>query len=265
MDRTLSYRKHLENTAAKINTRNNIIQKLCGTTWGANASTLRTSALSLVYSVAEYCAPVWLNSCHVKTIDTKINETMRIISGCLKSTPLPWLPVLSHIAPSRIRREESLVRVYNRIVSNPHLPVHNDLPDAAMRRLKSRSPPLLSAQQLLVQNFDSTNKWRDSWEASRPANMTLDINPTTPLPGMELPRHEWKTLNRIRTSHGVCRDSFYKWGLTESPACDCGEPRQTVHHIVANCPITSYQGEMNDFFEATDSALDWINGLDFKI
>ena len=30
LDRTLSYNKHLTNTAAKIRTRNNIIQKLCG-------------------------------------------------------------------------------------------------------------------------------------------------------------------------------------------------------------------------------------------
>jgi len=38
LDRTVSYRKHLENTAAKIKTRNNIIQKLCSIT-GASADT----------------------------------------------------------------------------------------------------------------------------------------------------------------------------------------------------------------------------------
>ena len=29
---------------------------LAGTTWGAGAKTIRTSALALCYSVAEYCA-----------------------------------------------------------------------------------------------------------------------------------------------------------------------------------------------------------------
>lgn len=89
MYRTLSYKKLLENTAAKINIKNNIVRKLCDTTWGATASTLKTSSQSLVYSDAEYCALVWLNSYHIKMIDTKLNVTMRIITGWLKSTPMP--------------------------------------------------------------------------------------------------------------------------------------------------------------------------------
>lgn len=73
----------------KLRTRNNIIAKLDGTGWRANASTLRTATLALVYSTAEYCSPVWLNSCHVTKIDVQLNRPMRIISGTLKSTPLP--------------------------------------------------------------------------------------------------------------------------------------------------------------------------------
>ena len=30
-----------------------------GSTWGASANTLRSSALTLCFSAAEYCAPVW--------------------------------------------------------------------------------------------------------------------------------------------------------------------------------------------------------------
>lgn len=265
LDRTLSFKKHLENTAAKINTRNNIIHKLCGTTWGANASTLRTSSLSLVYSVAEYCAPVWLSSCHVKTIDTKLNQTMRIISGSLKSTPLPWLHVLSHIAPPHIRRQESLIREFNKIMANDLLPVHDDVLDAGMQRLKSRSPPLVLGERLHQKNFSVETEWREYWETSGPVSPAHDFDPTESLPGMELPRRGWRALNRIRTSHGICRDSLHKWGMVESPACDCGEPRQTVHHIVFDCPLTAYEGEASDFLEATDSALDWINGLNFNI
>lgn len=265
LDRTLSYKKHLENTAAKVNTRNNIIHKLCGTTWGANASTLRTSALSLVYSAAEYCSPAWLNSCHTKKVDIKLNETMRIISGSVRSTPVPWLPVLCHIAPPHIRRQEHLLREYKKILANHSLPVHEDLPGIALKRLKSRSPPLLTAEQLLAENFNRNDKWRDYWESTMQASSPNTIDPTKIMPGMELPRHIWKTLNRIRTSHGVCRDSLYKWGFAESPSCDCGEPRQTIQHITTTCPLRSYPGDPADFYQAADTALDWINGLDIKI
>jgi len=59
LDRTLSYKDHISKTADALKSRNHLISKLTGTTWGANASTLQTSALALCYSVAEYCCPVW--------------------------------------------------------------------------------------------------------------------------------------------------------------------------------------------------------------
>ena len=58
IDRTLSYREHLTMTAGKLKNRNNLLMKLTGSTWGASANTLRSSALALCYSAAKYCAPV---------------------------------------------------------------------------------------------------------------------------------------------------------------------------------------------------------------
>jgi len=47
LDRTLSYKEHLSWTAGKLRSRNNLISKLVDTTWGANASTLRTLAQNI--------------------------------------------------------------------------------------------------------------------------------------------------------------------------------------------------------------------------
>ena len=63
-DRTLSFKPHLTKTAARLKNRNNLLTKLPGSSWGADADTLRTSALALCYSVGEYCAPVWCRSAH---------------------------------------------------------------------------------------------------------------------------------------------------------------------------------------------------------
>jgi hypothetical protein len=49
--------------------------------------TLRTACIALVYSAAEYCAPVWLNSLHVDKLDVQLNNAMRLITGTVKSTP----------------------------------------------------------------------------------------------------------------------------------------------------------------------------------
>ena len=81
LDCTLTYKPHIRKVAAKTRTRNNLVHMLAGTTWGAGAKTLRTSALALCYSVAEYCAPVWRNSAHTNLVDVQLNNTMSPITG----------------------------------------------------------------------------------------------------------------------------------------------------------------------------------------
>jgi len=76
----LTYRKHCEGVKEKICAKNNIIRKLTNTKWGAQPHVLRTLALILCFSTAEYAAPVWTNSAHM-------SEIVRIVSGCLKPTP----------------------------------------------------------------------------------------------------------------------------------------------------------------------------------
>ncbi|KAI8430670.1 hypothetical protein MSG28_000865 [Choristoneura fumiferana] len=115
LDRSLTYKSHLGEVAAKIRTRNNIVQKLTGTIWSASAACLRTTALALVYSSAEYCAPVWLNSAHVSAVDSQLNHTMRLVTGCMRPTPTHWLPALSNIAPPHLRREQCLHRELDKI------------------------------------------------------------------------------------------------------------------------------------------------------
>jgi hypothetical protein len=111
LDRILTYNQHLEDVKNKLKTRNNIINKLAGTSWGCRANVLRISALALVYSVAEYFAPVSERSVHAKKVDTQLNNTMRIITGYVWATNLQWLPFLSKIAPPAARRHFSTVKL----------------------------------------------------------------------------------------------------------------------------------------------------------
>ena len=52
-----------------------------------------------------------MNSLHTNKTDVELNKSMRIISGPVKSTPLPWQPVLSNIAPPDIRRPSCASRL----------------------------------------------------------------------------------------------------------------------------------------------------------
>ena len=59
LDKALTYRHHLETLCKKLSTTVSLLWRLAGSGWGTGAKTLRTVALSLIYSTAEYCAPAW--------------------------------------------------------------------------------------------------------------------------------------------------------------------------------------------------------------
>ncbi|XP_044753710.1 uncharacterized protein LOC123313078 [Coccinella septempunctata] len=263
LDRTPSFNKHLTNLAAKLRTRNNILYKLAGSTWGADASTLRTSALSLVFSTAEYCASVWLNSPYVSKVDTVLNQTMRIISGSVKSTPIEWLPVLCHIEPPKIRRQQILVREFKKVSENLDLPIHQDI--IRFNRLKSRNPTVKTAQQLVTNNFNGYEEWIASWQSRADPAWHPLLDPKNPPQGFNLPRKIWVRLNRIRTGHGRSGSALFKWGMRMSPECDCGAASQTMHHIAYECPTRRFSGTTSDFLHATARSIQWLNQLDIEL
>ena len=104
-----------------------------------------SSALALCYSAAEYCAPVWSRSAHTSRADVQLNSTMRLISGTLRSTPLPWLPVLPTLnrQPYEGRQADKLVE---KIVKHDSWPIQPDILSPPLLRLTSRKPLWLDLQ-----------------------------------------------------------------------------------------------------------------------
>ena len=114
LDRSLTYRPHLEALRNKLCARVSLLRRLVRTGWGASAKTLRTAALSLVYLTAEYCAPVWCRSVQIRLIDSVLNDALCIVTGCLRLTPSVYLPVLSGIQPAELRRQGATLSLANR-------------------------------------------------------------------------------------------------------------------------------------------------------
>ena len=89
----------------KVATRNNLLKKLANSKWGTNARIIRTTALALCYSTAEYAAPVWTRSPHANKLNPVLNQACRSITGCLQPTNVEDLYLIAGIAPPDIRRE----------------------------------------------------------------------------------------------------------------------------------------------------------------
>ena len=108
--------------------------------------------MSLVYSAAEYCAPVWCRSAHTRLIDSVLNDALRIVTGCLRPTPTDHLPVLSGIQPAELRRlGATLSLAYRRSLDPDHI-LHGLLSgssDTGQVKLRSRRPFVPGARNLL--------------------------------------------------------------------------------------------------------------------
>jgi hypothetical protein len=180
---------------------------------------------------------------------------MRIISGCVRSTKVQWLPVLSNIAPPEIRRYAATKKILEQIKNSTHLPVHNDIYDAPFKRLKSRHP---------IWSIESTTDvpedlWKKIWRDENVVNGLVN-DPTQRVPGFELPRAMWTALNRIRTEQGKFHFLLHKRKMVDTPLCECGQV-QTIKHVAEVCPLTKYEGGIVGLHKGDSEAQDWLSTL----
>lgn len=252
LDRTLSFKEHINKTRGKVATRNNLLQKLTCSKWGADPHTLRTTAMALCYSTAEYAAPVWERSVHAKKIDTALNQTCRIITGCLKPTPVEHLYKLSGIAPPAVRRKIASMSERKKQQEDIRHPLYGQSPPPS--RLKSRRSFLRYTEPLEYTKAQTRlSLWKESDDHR---NQTLPLEPAEELPpGADQPWPVWRTLNHLRTQTGRCRANMVRWGYAEEPDnCLCGA-RQTMSHLLV-CPDLRSTCSPNDLANATATAID---------
>ena len=152
LDRSLTFRHHLLALRKKLFSRVTLLRRLVGSGWSAGARTQRIAALSLVYSTAEYCAPVWCRSAHTRLIDSVLNDVLRIITRCLRLTLTDHLPVLSGIQPAELRRMGATLSLAHRGSLYPDHILYGLLSaslDTRQARLRSRRPFVPGARNLL--------------------------------------------------------------------------------------------------------------------
>ena len=153
----------------------------------ANASTIRTTALALCYSVAEYAVPVWTRSSHAQKLNTELNTACRAVTGCLKPTNVEDLYLLVGIAPPDIRRD-----VCARVEKT------KQETNEAERRLKSRNCFLRSVKPAdFPPKVIRCSAWLRRLQ-SIPHRATVNLDERL-AKGFDRPSTTWRCLNRLRT------------------------------------------------------------------
>ena len=106
---------------------------------------------------------------------------MRLISGTLRSTPLPWLPVLSNIEPPALRRKAATDKLVEKIVKRDSWPMQPDILSPPLLRLTSRKPLWLDLQPV-----DIKSRWRHNLKSAQVVNSHL-VWPHNPATGFRPP------------------------------------------------------------------------------
>ncbi|KAE9524319.1 hypothetical protein AGLY_015358 [Aphis glycines] len=257
LDRALTYKTHCEKTSKKINTRNGLIRKLTGSAWGAQPHALRVSAMALCYSVGEYACPVWRSSTHAKKIDIALNTTCRLITGCLRNTPMDKVYLLAGIPPPSVRRLISSKIERGKQKRDTRHPMYGQ--NDPTSRLKSRKSFLKITEELTETPLLSRlNEWK---KLITDTNSKRWLEPAERLPhGNNLDWPVWKTLDRLRVGVGRTKENMRKWGYGEQDiTCICGQDQTTSHLLV--CPRGSSPCTQEDLMignkKAINTAIYW--------
>ena len=156
LDRSLTFRHHLEALRKKLSTRVALLRRHARSGCGAGAKTMRISDLSLIYPTAGYCAPVWCCSTPTRLIGSILDDALRIVIECLRSTPTEDWPVLAGIQPAELRRLGATLFLANHTIHDPGYVLHRQLvgqQNAHLGRFRSRRLFVPAAWKLLGSLF----------------------------------------------------------------------------------------------------------------
>ena len=258
LDRLLTFRHHLLALRKKLSSRVTLLRRLVGSGWGAGAKTLRIATLSLIYSAAEYCAPVWCRSAHTRLINSVLNDALRMVTGCLHPTPTDHLPILSGIQPAELRRMGATLSLAYCGSLDPNHILYG----------------LLNGSWNLLDNFArlgiraskwTNHKWKTEYcEIASRLRAFVPGTGARPV-GMGLPRAAWVKLNRLRTGVGRFHSSMHKWGLAPSPNCECGASEQIADHVLTACPIHRAPHGARGLTVLDDETRCWLNDITASI
>ena len=193
-------------------------------------------------------------------------QRLRLVSGCIRSTPTFMLPVVSGIMPPDIRRNKQCLALSRRAEADDQHALHNIVTASTpgWKRLQSRHPFSEHAKQLASDAHGKTNRvwaegnWEMRWDTTRCRLRTFIQTPSNKPIGHDLAQYSLVCLNRIRTGYGRFNANMNQMGLSPSASCECGATDQTAQHIASECPLHRCK---EDLVVLDTAARNWLHDL----
>ena len=152
---------------------------------------------------------------HTHLIGSVLNDVLRVVTGCLRLTPIDKLPVLSGIQPAWLRREKATLSLANRSSLNPDHILHGQLTEsqaASKKRLKSRHPFVPAVRKLLRKIFEFDIR------VAQWTNLTWDMehSKSTSVLGVYIPKISAKLIEMSLTGTPCVKlksPAYWGWAL----------------------------------------------------
>ncbi|EAQ86126.1 hypothetical protein CHGG_07379 [Chaetomium globosum CBS 148.51] len=233
LDRKLNWKAHLAAVERKLRTQSYALSRLAASTWGLGLAKAREVYTKCIRSALAYGAP----SFHIltdvggepvkkgitKALGKAQNKSLRILAGAFKYTPIRNLETEAWVPPLDLYLNKRLADFETRLQ-------RTDLDDGQGGK-KTAGSVILTACSKIQQRLRSR-----SGNRGRPRNEALRRHDG-------LSKAKSSLLIQIRTGGIGLRDFLFTRGVPEvlTPACECGEGRETAEHLVVWCfapPLT---------------------------
>ena len=146
-DRTLAFTAHTDKLQQKLKRRINTLKALAGRNWGCSKEDLRQLYVSFIRSSMLYCAAAWTpaaSATNIKKMETIQNSAARIVTGCVRSTPIEVLNLEAGLPPIALKATESTHIAYEKAL-----------------RLPDGNPRNRAARSIQPKRLTSQNSWRE--------------------------------------------------------------------------------------------------------
>jgi len=157
-DKRLTWKQHTEKSEIRGKLRLALMKKLAGTTWGADATTLKTLYTGSVRPVLEYGVAAWGNTAksNFDRVSKVQNQATRIITGAMRSTPIQELETTTGLQSLEDRRDSKILTQAAKFKRLATHPMRDRLSQSTKGRLK-RTSFIHQSRALERQNRDLLN------------------------------------------------------------------------------------------------------------
>ena len=255
-DNLLSFRHHAASLKTKLQSKNNVLKALTGSSWGKEKEIIVTTFKAIGQSIINYCCPIWtpaLSRTTWNNIQVAQNAALRAATGC---------HTMAH--PDHLHQETKIMTVQNHceMLSKQFL-LQTQLPDHPNRVDLNAPPPRRQMVQTLKSKFgreinqmSQPDLPQDIYKQRLKAIHTNSVHSNilrlehnkvlgAPPPNISdsekaLPRITRTTLSQLRSGYSTYLKSYMSRISKEVPVPDicplCTQPGHTTEHLFS-CPV----------------------------